>query len=139
MGTNFYTMKGEHIGKRSAAGWYCWDCDITMVVGGLKNVHGSFHNQQYERCPQCGKERNKEDWKDTTAGRELGFNNQPPKRKTGVATCCSFSWAMVPDDIYRLRKMKDEYGRVYTRKEFVDSVLAECPIRFFDSIGVDFS
>ena len=41
MGTNYY-LKGHrgddnpkyHIGKRSAAGLYCWDCHITLCKGG---------------------------------------------------------------------------------------------------------
>ena len=42
MGTNFYKIKrvdnkieeGEHIGKRSAAGEYCWDCRRTLSIYG---------------------------------------------------------------------------------------------------------
>ena len=39
MGTNFYIIdkdqeysEGRHIGKRSAAGWYCWDCGTTLCI-----------------------------------------------------------------------------------------------------------
>lgn len=46
MGTNFY-LKGHrgdddpkyHIGKRSAAGLYCWDCRITLCKGGESAIH----------------------------------------------------------------------------------------------------
>ena len=47
MGTNFYFMTGpnpnewKHVGKRSFAGWYCWDCH-TLLKGLLK-------------CPSCGR------------------------------------------------------------------------------------
>lgn len=39
MGTNFYFSNGGHIGKRSAAGWYCWDCKQTFCVNGEEHVH----------------------------------------------------------------------------------------------------
>jgi hypothetical protein len=28
MGMNIYTLKGKHLGKRSAAGVWCWDCKV---------------------------------------------------------------------------------------------------------------
>ena len=53
MGTNYYvkTDDGEvHIGKRSAAGWYCWDCRQTLCKG---RVH--YGDGYFDRCPICGK------------------------------------------------------------------------------------
>lgn len=69
MGTNFYRIKteaeleedvkngvedlnqeGEHIGKRSAAGMYCWDCGVTLNVNGEFWVHQSIksgHNRHW--------------------------------------------------------------------------------------------
>ena len=48
MGTNFYlgkyvyeTKYENHIGKRSAAGLYCWDCDETLIIGG-KDMFAMF-------------------------------------------------------------------------------------------------
>ena len=33
-----------HIGKRSAAGMYCWDCDDTLCPGGKSQVHAGGRN-----------------------------------------------------------------------------------------------
>lgn len=151
MGTNFYTIditKNEkidhmdpefHIGKRSAAGLYCWDCDITLckdgkefvhhVKKGIKNgktvpldsidIYGmeicptcglqlkpknywSLPNVEwYKKCPKCGKRPKTEKLENSSAGRELGFNKNVPKRKRGVASCSSFSWAM---ELHKLEK-----------------------------------
>ena len=138
MGTNFYTHKYEspkraHIGKRSAAGLYCWDCGVTLCRG---RVH--YDNERYDVCPKCGKAPVKEA-DGGMAFRELGFNKSTPRKKEGVASCSSFSWAVQPDEWRGLcRFVYDEYGRRLTKKEFLQ-VLEECPLQFFDCIGVDFS
>jgi len=134
MGTNFY-RKGYigndnpdyHIGKRSAAGWYCWDCNVSLCKDGDSAVHTSTRDKWYDKCPICGKGIDKEDLNNSTVGRELGFNKSRPKRKTGVSSCCSFTWAR---DLGRIRKIQDEYGRHYTKEEFLE-VLEECPIEFY--------
>jgi len=53
MGTNFYFSSGGHIGKRSAAGWYCWDCKQTFCADGEKYVH-------YCKLPPNEEEKKKE-------------------------------------------------------------------------------
>jgi hypothetical protein len=135
MGTNFYTLRGKHIGKRSAAGLYCWNCNITLCKEGEQNVHSSFgyvvrddgkgvlesladminyQNQfWYEECPRC-------------------------HEKTNVKPCSSFSWDVNPSKISKLKYIKSEYGDKLTKDEFLN-MLDGCPIRFFDSIGKDFS
>lgn len=133
MGTNFYTLDGRHIGKRSAAGRYCWDCGITLCKGRVHYGDG-FH----DACPQCGAAPLKESIETSSAGRELGFNNAPPEAKTGVQSCSSFSWAMEVGELEGEPAIEDEYGRQYTAPEF-QQVLEECPIRFTDSIGIEFS
>lgn len=117
MGTNFYLNK-EHVGKRSAAGLYCWDCRLTLCRSGESMVHFGGNRDFFLSCPKCG-----------------------VKPKT---TCCSFSWAMKEDDmnrrLARSRKPKpiiDEYENEYTIEEF-GKVLDECPIRYFHSIGMEF-
>jgi hypothetical protein len=137
MGTNFYTLKGEHIGKRSAAGEYCWDCGITLCKGGNKDIHYA-RSGWYDSCPKCGKKYEEEGLDHSSAGRELGFNKDWPQKKTGVKTCSSFTWAIHPINISKKGKVKDEYGREFSYKEFLD-ILKECPVQFFDSIGQDFS
>lgn len=118
MSTNFYMMNGKHIGKRSAAGLYCWDCKRTLCVFGEKGVHESNAPEAwFEQCTKCG--------------------SKPSKRKTNVKPCSSFSWAVHPEKINRIKRVRDEYKRNYSIKEFND-VLKECPIRFYDLIGEDF-
>jgi len=132
MGTNFY-IKGHrytddpkyHIGKRSAAGLYCWDCGITLCKDGENGVH-TGRSEWYDKCPICGKDRKEESFENSSAGRELGFNKSSSSKKTGVQSCSSFTWAR---PLGRIRHIQDEYGREYSREEFV-SVLKECPIQF---------
>jgi len=139
MGTNFY-RKGYihtddprfHIGKRSAAGYYCWDCKVTLCKGGKDRVH--YDDDWYDKCPICGKEPKDEGW-NSSAGRELGFNKTKPKTKTGVASCSSFTWAR---ELGKIRKIQDEYGKHFTREEFQEMLL-ECPIQYHDSMGQEFS
>jgi hypothetical protein len=146
MGTNFYLIGASddrdrmnpevHVGKRSAAGMYCWDCKTTLCMGGNRGVHDS-NSPWFDVCPICGKGKNEESLDRSAAGRELGFNKSEPKKKTGVYTCCSFSWAMSPEVMCNLpvdgKVIEDEYGDTYTLMEF-QRVLEECPIRYYDSI-----
>ena len=146
MGTNFYTKTDErHVGKRSAAGGYCWDCRMTMCPGGESQVHMGRalpwepgYVPWPKICPQCGAGESPETIHNSAAGRELGFNKSAPAAKRGVASCSSWTWAMNPDELEGYSDFVDEYGHGYTRAEFM-AVLEECPIRFFDSIGVEFS
>jgi len=162
MGTNFY-IKGHrdsdepkyHIGKRSAAGLYCWKCRTTLCKDGKSEIHsgpkdvkynsGGFmdikdYNEKenerwYDKCPHCGLEPEKENLENSSSGRELGFNKNCPQKKIGVSSCSSFTWArrLTP----KIKLIEDEYGQIYTRKEF-DKVLEECPIQF-ELLGVEFS
>lgn len=144
MGTNFY-LKGYpadddmdpqyHIGKRSSAGLYCWDCGLTLCKEGSDGVH--THSSEWsEYCIKCGKFPEPEDLSQSSAGRELGFNKQLPSKKVGVKSCSSFSWAMHPDNLFHGSNLEvvDEYGREYSIDEF-HKVLDECPLQSFDSIG----
>lgn len=152
MGTNFYIRQGilsgptcdddpeVHIGKRSAAGLYCWDCGVTLCVGGRSNIHHS--DRWHKACPECGAKPSEERLTESSAGRELGFNKSKPEKKTGVRTCSSFNWAMQSDSLDKLSRrgkpIVDEYGRKFTVKQF-RAVLEECPVRFVTSIGQRFS
>lgn len=132
MGTNFY-IKGKrgnddpryHIGKRSAAGPYCWDCGVTLCKGGSSQVH--YGSEFYDACPKCGKKLEKETLDNSSVGRELGFNTEKPKRKTGVKGCSSFTWVR---ELKGIKHIVDEYGVSYTLEEF-KKVLDECPIKFY--------
>jgi hypothetical protein len=162
MGTNFYTLSGIHAGKRSAAGPYCWDCGITLCKDGNDGIHKSCNHPNilcnckwYDACPNCGKKTisrlsrydilkgkkvKLEDLNNSSAGRELGFNTSKPKKKKGVASCSSFSWSMDPEKFNKskIKFIKDEYGRKFTRKEFQD-ILEECPVQYTNMTGIEFS
>jgi len=168
MGTNYYIKgydspekndNGEdnpewHIGKRSAAGLFCFDCDITLCKSGAKGVH---HDEPwYDACPTCGKKYEREGLDKSSAGLELGFNKNPTAIKTGVSTASSFSLAM--DFTQLVAKLQeefgkkgkefdenektivDEYGREYSYTEFLE-LLKPIPkdLRFRHSIGQHFS
>lgn len=146
MGTNFYLMSHRdedhpdfHIGKRSAAGLYCWDCNVTLCKDGEYGIHKSTSNF-FSKCPKCGKSFDGKSLEEGSVAVELGFA-QPyeKKERKGVKPVSSFTWAMLPEKLKRKRKVVDEYGRVYTKKQFQEIVLDNCPITFFESIGKWFS
>lgn len=147
MGTNFY-IGNKHIGKRSAAGLYCWDCGLTLCKDGEKEIHNSTSlttsfgqdiSKWHTCCPKCGQKPKDEGW-NGALGRELGFNETKPKKKTGVGSCSSFTWAIDSKEFaaIRWRFIKDEYGKFYTKKQFKE-VLNECPVQFYNMIGEGFS
>jgi hypothetical protein len=157
MGTNFYFVSKDshrlHIGKRSAAGFYCWDCNMTLHRDGFheypnpnipywstdrKGVH--FNDNWSKTCLNCGKPEEDEPGWNSAAGRELGFNKEKPHKKTGVKTASTFSWAIRPSFFFRNRnrKIRDDYGKEYTFRQFLE-VLDECPMWTYENIGHDFS
>jgi hypothetical protein len=163
MGTNFYIAGHAHddspkwhIGKRSAAGLFCWDCNITLCKFGNEGIHRGngtpsmvdldHARRWHARCPLCKKARQDEGTA-SSGSRELGFNKTAPKAKKGVATCASFTWAMSQEDLKaKLKKWQnqpakkvivDEYEHLFTAAEF-EAVLSECPVRF-EMIGQEFS
>lgn len=44
----------KHIGKRSGAGMYCYECGTTLNKHGTDRVHDFEYSEWYERCPICG-------------------------------------------------------------------------------------
>lgn len=149
VGTNYYfgdiqifcDKYDYHIGKRSAAGNYCWDCHKTLCEDGEAGVHRG-QSRWRDECPECGKKVVVEDFSKSAMGRELGFNRGRPKKKKGVTSCSSFSWA-VPDNEETWERIEkfgviSEYRDKLTAKQF-KAILGECPIRYYDSIGQQFS
>jgi hypothetical protein len=152
VGTNFYVRgwKGRdhmdpqfHIGKRSAAGLWCWDCGVTLCKDGPTRVHHDKcpHNDPFcncrwhKSCPECGKKPVKEGLGDGAVGRELGFNKSTPQKKTGVSSCASFTWCMDPEKFLKKRvTIWNEYGDNFSHDEFL-AILEECPIQSKGSIG----
>lgn len=162
MGTNYY-IKGWHkndgmntdlhIGKRSAAGLYCFDCGITLCLRGEKAVHDTPDSMWNSKCPICNKKSTKETFENSSAGLELGFNDNPVEKKEGVRSCSSFSWAMSKIMLqvkaskvmfaaakkdpssgasYKIAEeicIVNEYGKEFTLRQFLDMVEA-CPIHF---------
>lgn len=178
MGTNFYWKNPEkttgqstqdeedssltHIGKRSAAGNYCFGCGITLihndVVIGFDGSIGNGRNKlvhsgqagQSDTCPQCGAGKARETLESSAAGLELGFQERPPvpEEQQGVRTCTSFGWAQDPGwvlkKLFELQDdngtvVIDEYDREYTAREFLHGVLVACPLWFTDSVGMSFT
>jgi len=156
MGTNFYFGKDSniHIGKRSAAGPYCWDCGVSLAskayntyngedLYGVDAIHYTATEDWLSTCPICGKEPTLEDLDSSSAGRELGFNRGKPKDKVGVKSCASFSWAISPKKFRELfmestELIIDEYGNEYTRDSFRD-MLSECPVKYYQMVNKNFS
>ncbi len=103
-----------HIGKRNAAGRYCWSCRRTLCAGGESAIHTGY-GTWLDKCSGCG----------------------APAEAVGGA--CSFTWAVDPGSLEAVREVVDEYGTVMTMQEFVADVLGGCPIRFTNLIGVAFS
>jgi hypothetical protein len=169
MGTNFYWVKpaqrcphcdkkigedgrGAHIGKRSAAGWYCWDCDVTLCLSGKDRIHSSFSSRSSsnwsETCPNCGKAKSKEKsvLESRSASIELGFEPPREDRPTGVHTTSSFYWAEDPNEVRQKCEshlddecIVDEYGRKMTCRVFLQMLRSNCAIEFTDSVGQNFS
>jgi len=166
MGTNFYWTRvvkfrkdddpKVHIGKRSAAGLYCWDCGLTMCKLGESRVHGNvvWHDGKrgywrwYEECPKCGQKPACEGLDAGSAAVELGFAEPRKERPMGMRGCSSFTWSQEPDRVREkclkfrnrfLRVVVDEYGRKMTGWEFVRMLDANCPIQFTNLIGKEFS
>ena len=143
MGTNFYWIgktheDGEddpsvHIGKRSAAGLYCWDCGTTLCSDGTERIHYG-RVDFFKTCPNCNKSPN--DGK-TTGHVELGFAEPKDVGRKGVTSCCSFIWTMMKHKrdlkyLFNVNKkvVIDEYNREYTAKEFFEEALAGVAIEF---------
>jgi hypothetical protein len=130
-----------HIGKRSAAGLYCWDCNVTLCQGGNTRIHYSGNDEWHDECPRCGgsrqDEKNEQQLRAGPVALELGFVKPSVERPTGVKGCSSFSWAQ-PPDAFRVfaeehqdeQVIQDEYGRKLTAAEFMTMLKAHCPIQF---------
>lgn len=154
MGTNFYWKKTGrhildldvsfpfvnekddpllHIGKRSAAGYYCWGCRKTLCKDGEALIH--FTNaimaerpvEWLDYCPCCGLSKVIEPLESGAAGIELGFSKPKTNKQTGISSVSSFTWAQKPFFVKSVCKkytrsilIEDEYGQGYSGKQFFD-------------------
>lgn len=135
-----------HIGKRSAAGLYCWDCRETLCKDGEAGIHHSCgHNigcrcRWFDSCPNCGNVQQKNSYNPVMV--ELGFSPAAKVPPTGIAGALSFGFAQQPDWIEAVCGkfpdepiIKNEYGDLFTGAEFLALLEAGCPIRKTSSIG----
>ena len=152
MGCNYYWIKPAqedvdeygrdddihvHIGKRSAAGAYCWDCGTTLCEMGTRSVHLS-DQRCFENCPSCGNERDSSGVT-SSAFIELGFTKPNELKRTGVTSCSSFTWTLMwhkrqLEDMMLFgnteKVVVDEYGHEYTAEEFLTEQLASVAFEF---------
>lgn len=135
-----------HIGKRSAAGNYCYDCDVTLCPGGKEMIHRGSGRPWPKTCPKCGKTADVGTLERGPAAVELGFAKPEADRPHGVTGASSFSWAQDPAVVRRICEQRmdevlivDEYGRDSTGAAFLRMLRANCPVEFTDSIGQQFS
>lgn len=164
MGTNFYWRLGMenspvpgdddwdsmdirvHIGKRSAAGQYCWDCDVTLCKGGNAEIHMG-RTEWWNACPKCGSLPVPHDgFSSGPAAVELGFAKPRVERPTGVRGTSSFSWAQDPERVGAICEQRsgelvvvNEYGDTMTGRDFLDMLLANCAVQYLDMVGREFS
>lgn len=114
-----------HIGKRSAAGPYCFDCNITLCEGGPEAVHLGTYGFSKE-CPICGQKNAMDDCGGVGMGHSFIWAQDPDRV---IATCNAF----LPDKI-----ISDEYWRTYTGGEFIAMRNSLVRIEFHHSIGKKF-
>lgn len=124
----------KHIGKRYAAGIWCWDCRVPMYDESHPEMVGGFpHPKPLDKCPSCGK--SKEETKYNPAMRELGFDKNKPYKPTGIDGASGFIWNIdnhfgvgtskeeILDTIKDMKWLVDEYGRKMTVKQFHEMML----------------
>lgn len=136
-----------HIGLRSAAGRYCWDCRVTLCKNGEEGVHRhTTEFDWYDRCPRCKQAPAREEGFPGPAAIELGFAESGSPRPTGVRGTCSFSWAQDPGGVLRTCEARmddeivvDEYGHRLTGGAFLAMLRANCGINILLWIGQEFS
>lgn len=135
-----------HIGKRSAAGLFCWDDSLTLCIGGKDMLHREGV-RFFEACPLCGRHPSTTARDEVATDVEDGITREHGDRTSGVSNCSSFAWAQPPYLVLSLcdraqpgdTLIEDQYGQEYTGAEFRAMVETNCPIQFTDSIGRWFS
>lgn len=138
-----------HLGKRSGAGRYCWDCKLTLCAGGEGAIHEG-KSTFFSACPKCGK--TEEDGFPSRFDRvidlreEYNAEENDYRKPTGISGACSFTWAQDAERALKIMMdqpgevlVEDEYGRTYTGDEFIRLLDASCPIHFHNLVGQRFS
>jgi hypothetical protein len=149
MGTNFHAtrdgdgVEAAHLGKRSAAGLYCWDCDLTLCAGGIDGIHQSA-SSWHAVCPRCGSSPVPRDEEGGLATELWGKTRAT--RPSGVRSCSSFTWSQQPEAVGRFCQVyadedviEDEYGGQLTGHAFLDMLAANVAVQFTHALGQEFS
>lgn len=141
MGTAYYLRTEsvpQYIGKREAAGLYCWDCEISLHKQGLDEaerqrtmrcVTGSklthVQSDWHKVCPKCGKAATQESLRSSGSGRPFG-----------VASCAVFTWAKTPSEIAKQilsskleKPIVNEHDTAFTLEQF-EMVLGEAVVHY---------
>jgi hypothetical protein len=136
MGTNFYwnytnpERKPEdeeeiqhHIGKRSAAGPYCYECGTTLCSRGSDQVHmGRDMTNWLDECPSCG----------AKSSHRIPHEEIPPNHP--VRNCCSFTWTLFKHE-KDLRKLAEIEAVLTTGLKFnTEAVYADFVAREIDLV-----
>lgn len=105
---------GEHIGKRWAAGVWCWDCKIKAERDDI----GLFWF-----CSKCRKRCSDKILSFNPAFRELGFDKKKEIKHIGVDGASGFIWhAKNKKDAFKklkgVKKVKTEYGKYWSIERF---------------------
>lgn len=124
MSTNIYTLDGKHIGKRYAAGNWCWDCRVCLNVD---DPSAPFGQRVLDKCPSCGQKRPKHSLYNP-AMRELGFDKSGSHTHRGIDGASGFIWrthdglgntiADVKRALSRRRFVVTEYEERWPIKQF---------------------
>lgn len=134
-----------HIGMRSGSGLYCWDCNNSLVIGGVRQIHAG-DAKWASVCSLCKKSQ-----KDSYPTRFEKLNEELPEavagsRPTGIAGSCSFMWAQEPEKVLKVLEARpteililDEYNKPLTCAEFAKMLQNSCPIHFIDNVGLEFT
>jgi hypothetical protein len=134
----------DHIGKRAAAGPYCWDCMVTLNVGGGAAVH---RDQNWlDRCPICQQAQPEAPIMAYAASVELGWTADRKLRPHGTGSASSFTWAQDPVSVCLACMrfpatgiIQSSYNEIYTGSRFLKMLEYNCPIQFYDAIGSNFT
>lgn len=126
-----YNWRDKHIGKRSAAGIWCWDCKVPMYDESVQvPLAGITIPKQLDACPNCGKKYVEKKSKFNPAMRELGFDKSKPKKRVGINGASSFTWCIdeyyglgktvkeIKEKLSKIKYVITEYDEKWTIKEF---------------------
>ena len=114
---NIYKLKkdgGEHIGKRWAAGIWCWDCEIEAE----RDFIGKFWF-----CQKCGQRCSERTLLFNPAFRELRFDKSKEIKHIGVDGASGFIWhaknkSDAMNKLKGIEKVKTEYREYWSIKRF---------------------